>query len=331
MVVFGDSDFATNQYFGVQGNGDLVLNALSWLAEDEGLISIRPREPGHNPIALTESDGEWIFWLSVVLYPGLIALVGIVVVSRKGRWSLADLSAAGLGIVISLGIAALLNFLGDRYHLRKDMTADALFTLSDDTHRLLTPLADNGQYVSVKTFMGEMENMRFEDLLREYSYVSPNFDYELLDPQKNRLRVEQNNIRERGTSIIEVIDEGQVRTERITAQSEEALSNAILKALKGRELRAYFTSGHGEAELDQVDELGYSTLKGRLKELNFAVEGGLTLAEPVPDDATLSGSFRHRRSALPRLRSRCWGNTWLAGAARCFCSIRASRPGLKRS
>ena len=110
LVVFGDSDFATNQYFGVQGNGDLALNALSWLAEDEALISIRPREPGHNPIALTESDSEWIFWLSVVLYPGLIALVGIVVVSRKGRWSLADLSAAGLGIVISLGIAALVNF-----------------------------------------------------------------------------------------------------------------------------------------------------------------------------------------------------------------------------
>ena len=287
LVVFGDSDFATNQYFAVQGNGDLVLNALSWLAEDEALISIRPREPGHNPIALTESDGEWIFWLSVVLYPGLIALVGIVVVSRKGRWSLADLSAAGLGIVISLGIAALVNFLGDRYHLRQDMTADALFTLSGDTHRLLEPLKDSGQYVHVKTFMGEMENVRFEDLLREYRYVSPNFDYELLDPQKNRLRVEQNNIRERGTSIVEVIEQGQVRTERITAQSEEALSNAILKALKGRELRAYFTSGHGEAELDQVDEQGYSTLKGRLKELNFAVEEGLTLAEPVPDDATL--------------------------------------------
>ena len=287
LVVFGDSDFATNQYFGVQGNGDLVLNALSWLAEDEALISIRPREPGHNPIALTDSDSEWIFWLSVVLYPGLIALVGIVVVSRKGRWSLADLSAAGLGIVISLGIAALVNFLGDRYHFRQDLTADALFTLSGDTHRLLEPLADNDQYVQVKTFMSEMENVRFEDLLREYSYVSPNFDYELLDPQKNRLRVEQNNIRERGTSIVEVIDQGQVRTERITAQSEEALSNAILKALKGRELRAYFTSGHGEAELDQVDEQGYSTLKGRLKELNFAVEEGLTLAEPVPDDATL--------------------------------------------
>ena len=62
LVVFGDSDFATNQYFDYQGNGDLqLLNALSWLPEDESLISIRPRQAGYNPIALTDSQGEWIF------------------------------------------------------------------------------------------------------------------------------------------------------------------------------------------------------------------------------------------------------------------------------
>ncbi|MEE3259706.1 MAG: DUF4350 domain-containing protein [Candidatus Latescibacterota bacterium] len=287
LVVFGDSDFATNQYFDYQGNGDLALNALSWLAEDEGLISIRPREPGHNPVALTASDSEWIFWLSVVLYPAAIALVGLLVVSSKGRWSAADLSAAGLGIVIVLGIAMLVNFIGDRYHLRHDMTADELFTLSNDTHRLIEPLAEQDQYVKVKTFMGEMEGMRFQDLLEEYGYLSKNFEYELVDPQKNRLQIEQNNIRDLGTSIVEVIADGAVHSERINAQSEEALSNAILKALKARDYKAYFTDGHGEAELDQVDGQGFSIFKGRLKELNFAVESGLALTEPVPADATL--------------------------------------------
>ena len=287
LVVFGDSDFATNQYFDYQGNGDLALNALSWLAEDESLISIRPREPGHNPIALTESDGEWIFWLSVVLYPALIALVGFMVVSSKGRWSVADLSAAGLGVAISLGIAGLVNFMGDRYNIRHDMTADGLFTLAGDTHRLIEPLEENDQYVNVKTFMGDMEGIRFQDLLEEYGYLSKNFTHELVDPQKNRLQVEQNNIRERGTSIVEVIVGGEVRSERITAQSEEALSNAILKALKARDQKAYFTGGHGEAELDQVDGLGFSILKGRLKELNFAVESGFSPTENVPADATL--------------------------------------------
>ncbi len=287
LVVFGDSDFATNQYFDYQGNGDLVLNSLSWLAEDESLISIRPREAGYNPIALTESQGEWVFWISVVIYPLAIALVGMLVVSRKGRWSVADLVGAGLGIALSLGIVVLVNFMGDRYSTRYDMTADELFTLSDDTKRLLEPLTERGQYVQVKTFMGDMEGMRFQDLLEEYDHTSKNFAYELVDPQKNSLQVKQHNIRERGTSIIEVRAEGQVRSERITAQSEQALSNAILKALKAKDLKAYFVGGHGEAELDQVDDGGYSLLKGRLRELNFEVVSGLDLADGVPDDATL--------------------------------------------
>ncbi|MBJ68193.1 MAG: hypothetical protein CME28_09325 [Gemmatimonadetes bacterium] len=287
LVVFGDSDFATNQYFDYQGNGDLALNALSWLAEDESLISIRPRQAGYNPIALNDSQGEWIFWISVVLYPLAIALVGLLVVSRKGRWSVTELVGAGLGIVLSLGIAALLNFLGDRYNIRHDMTADALFTLSDDSKRLMSTVEEEGQYVHVKTFMSEMEGMRFQDLMKEYNHQSDYFDYELVDPQKNALQVEQNNIRERGTSIVEVRGDGQVRSERIMQMSEEALSNAILKALRARDMKAYFTTGHGEAELDQVDGKGYSLLKGRLRELNFEVVSGLQLQDGVPDDASL--------------------------------------------
>lgn len=115
LVVFGDADFASNRFFDLQGNGDLALNAISWLAEDESLISIRPRQPGYSPIALTEGQSDLIFWLTVVLYPLAVAVAGVLVVSRKGRWNLAELSAAGLGIVLSLGVVGLLNFIGDRY------------------------------------------------------------------------------------------------------------------------------------------------------------------------------------------------------------------------
>lgn len=287
LVVFGDSDFATNQFFDYQGNGDLVLNALSWLVEDEGLISIRPRQAGYNPIALTERQGEWIFWISVVLMPAAVALVGLGIVSRKGRWSLADLAAAGLGIALSLGVVGLVNFIGERYHYRLDMTEDKLFTLSQDTRKLLDSLVKNGQYVQVKTFLSEMEGMRLRDLLKEYKYRSKNFDYEILDPQKNALQVKQYGIREEGTSIVEGSMGGRVRTERTTEQTEEGLSNAIRRALKAQDQKIYFTSGHGEADLDQVDGEGFSILKGRLKEMNFEVVGGLQVGSGIPDDAAI--------------------------------------------
>lgn len=77
LAVFGDSDFASNSAVGIQGNLDLALNTINWLAQQENLIAIRPREPEDRRITLT-ADQQWrVFWLSVVLLPAFIAGAGI--------------------------------------------------------------------------------------------------------------------------------------------------------------------------------------------------------------------------------------------------------------
>ena len=284
LVVFGDSDFAGDRYFDLQGNGDLALNAVSWLAEDEGLISIRPKAAGYSPIALTDTQSEWIFWISVILYPGVIAVIGMFVVSRKGRWSIRDLVAAGLGVILSLGVLVLLNFIGDRYHWRFDLTEDELFTLSPDTIELLAQVDAEGKYVTVKTFMSQMEGGRFQDIAGEYGYQTGNFEFEIVDPQKEALQVRQYDIRERGASVVEVTGGGKLVTERFSEQTEEALSNAIRRALAADERTIGFVGGRGEGQLTQVDGQGYSILNGRLKELNLEVRDALR-----PSAETLDG------------------------------------------
>ena len=77
LAVFGDSDFASNSAAGIQGNLDLILNTINWLAQQENLIAIRPREPEDRRITLT-ADQQWrVFWLSVVLLPAFIGGAGI--------------------------------------------------------------------------------------------------------------------------------------------------------------------------------------------------------------------------------------------------------------
>ena len=44
IVVVGTADFASNQFLGAQGNRDFFLNVVSWLAEEEDLISMRPKD-----------------------------------------------------------------------------------------------------------------------------------------------------------------------------------------------------------------------------------------------------------------------------------------------
>ena len=49
FVTIGDSDFAANNAVRIQGNQDLFLNTINWLAQQENLISIRPKPPKRQP------------------------------------------------------------------------------------------------------------------------------------------------------------------------------------------------------------------------------------------------------------------------------------------
>ena len=85
LVVFGSSQFANNQYSRFGGNLDFFLNAVSWAAEDESLISIRSKEDEGGKIELSQNEGIIIFWLSVVVIPLLIAIFGIVIWVRRKK------------------------------------------------------------------------------------------------------------------------------------------------------------------------------------------------------------------------------------------------------
>jgi ABC-type uncharacterized transport system involved in gliding motility auxiliary subunit len=74
LVVIGDSDFASNQFVDLQRNGDLFMNSVNWLAQDEDLISIRPKNPADRRVSLTESDQNLLFWMTVVFMP--LAVIG---------------------------------------------------------------------------------------------------------------------------------------------------------------------------------------------------------------------------------------------------------------
>lgn len=77
IVAIGDSDFASNGWLGIPGNRDLFMNAVNWLAQQENMISIRPKDPEDRRLRpLSASEDRWIFLLTVVIIPGLILLAG---------------------------------------------------------------------------------------------------------------------------------------------------------------------------------------------------------------------------------------------------------------
>jgi ABC-type uncharacterized transport system involved in gliding motility auxiliary subunit len=85
LVVMGTSTFASNQALGFQGNRDLLLNIVAWLAGQEGEIAIRPKDVRQNPIFLTAAQSRTVLWLSIVILPGAVMVCGIWLVVRRRR------------------------------------------------------------------------------------------------------------------------------------------------------------------------------------------------------------------------------------------------------
>jgi ABC-type uncharacterized transport system involved in gliding motility auxiliary subunit len=79
IAVVGDSDFATNSFFHIMGNGTLFLNTVNYLAAQENLIGLQPRTADLPRVNLTNRQMKGTFFLSVLLVPALLAVVGTAV------------------------------------------------------------------------------------------------------------------------------------------------------------------------------------------------------------------------------------------------------------
>lgn len=88
LMVFGDSDLATNFYLDLLGNRDLILSAVAVLAEDPALVAVRRKhQPGGtlSPISLTAAQSRAVFWAGVLATPLAALAIGAVVGVRRLR------------------------------------------------------------------------------------------------------------------------------------------------------------------------------------------------------------------------------------------------------
>jgi len=83
VMVVGDSDFASNQAAGIQGNADLFVNMVNWLTQQEDLISIHPRDAGDRRVTMTADQQRNLLWLSLLVIPGLILGSGVYTWSKR--------------------------------------------------------------------------------------------------------------------------------------------------------------------------------------------------------------------------------------------------------
>jgi hypothetical protein len=79
VVVFGDADFVTNQYFRQVYNKDLFLNSVSWAIGESAGITIRPKTYRESSARITNAQANVMFLITAILIPEVLLLIGLAV------------------------------------------------------------------------------------------------------------------------------------------------------------------------------------------------------------------------------------------------------------
>jgi ABC-type uncharacterized transport system involved in gliding motility auxiliary subunit len=84
VLAIGDSDFVSNALLAFPlGNKDFFLNSVAWMAQDQDLISIRPRDPEDQRLTLSLTQQQLIAVFALLLLPFSFVLAGVVVWWRR--------------------------------------------------------------------------------------------------------------------------------------------------------------------------------------------------------------------------------------------------------
>jgi ABC-type uncharacterized transport system involved in gliding motility auxiliary subunit len=83
LVVFGDADFAADEFFNQLGNGDLFLNTVNFLAAEEKQIIIRKTDKKFEPLLLTGWTTVVILVISVIILPLAMLTAGVAAYLRR--------------------------------------------------------------------------------------------------------------------------------------------------------------------------------------------------------------------------------------------------------
>ncbi|MEP7309281.1 MAG: Gldg family protein [Acidobacteriota bacterium] len=196
---------------------------------------------------------------------------------RQARYG----TLAGVSILVVLGILVAINYIGAKQNKRWDLTTNKQFSLSDQSRNVLAKLDSPLQ---IRVFAQEPEFQRYRDKLKEYEYASKKVSTEYIDPDKKPTLARQAGIQAYGTIVFDY----KGRTERITSDAEQELTNTVIKVVSGKQRKVYFTQGHGERDTASSEPQGYNSITMALGRENYTVDK-VVLAQQgaVPDDAAI--------------------------------------------
>jgi ABC-type uncharacterized transport system involved in gliding motility auxiliary subunit len=192
--------------------------------------------------------------------------------ARQTRYS----AYAAVYIIIVLAAVVLANYLANNYNKSYDSTANKQFSLSDQTIKVLKNLQ---QPVAISYFDRQSNFSGVggaKDLLDRYAAQSNKVHLNYIDPVKKPELAKAAAVRTTGTIVVETAG----RRQEAKGLTEEDVTGAIIRAIKGSERNVCIVQGTGEHRLDDSESGGFSVLKELLERNNYKTQTVNLLQKP---------------------------------------------------
>ena len=187
---------------------------------------------------------------------------------------------AGIYLLVVLAIIVVVNVLANRYNKSFDTTSNKRYSLSEQTQKIVKGLKQNATitYYNQSTRFAEGK-----DLLDEYANLSPKVHVAYVDPDKSPELARAAGIRNFGTAVVQVGAKKEIAKD----MTEEGVTGAFIRDLKGTTRTVCFVTGSGEHQIDNTERDGLSHFKDLLARDEYQAKSiDLLQNAAVPADCT---------------------------------------------
>src|SRR5205809_652442 len=184
-------------------------------------------------------------------------------------------------ILVVVAIVVVANVLADRYNKTYDGTANKRYSLSDQTAKIAKGLK---QDATITYFNQSTRFQQGKDLLDQYTNLSPKVHVKYVDPDKEPQIAREAGIKNYGTAIVQI----GAKKEEAKGLTEEGITGAFIRTLKGKTRMVCFVSGSGEHQIDDSGRNGYSHFKELLSKDEYESKSiNLLQKAEIPADCTV--------------------------------------------
>jgi len=232
---------------------------------------------------------EFVFLAKLSLFLGILMIIVWAALSHRrttrffGKRIISRGTSSILGFGFFMGFIVILNVLGVRYNVRRDTTAEKLYSLSDQTLKVISMLENEIEIILFDN-PDLLENREAAELIEEYSIHSVDIGFRIIDPDRNPQPAKKYGIATYGQAVVLSGDKAML----IENPTEEELTNAIKSLVIDVTRKVFFLTGHGEISPYSAEPGGYSELKRGIEFEGFGVDTlNLIVRGYIPQDAAV--------------------------------------------